>query len=480
MADKQIFRQESLDRLSSPEELDRLFSVVGNKAWIALTALLALVTFGLVWAIFGRVPETVEGVGVLINPGKVVRLESTGTGRIAELRVKAGDTVRAGQEIAVLDQPELRQQLDQARLRFVQLQGHDVTQRVIEVEREKLEAQTTQEQKRVLTQAIAEARELAQASREKSEKFNKDQRANLEENEKASRETVRVLEQKLAKLQRYYAERLVTEDVVFNTETAYKESKLALSNLKTRFSELAIKETEAENFYLQQRSRIADLNLQLQQQEIRANQLKFDLAQGQMSRRLQLREAQDRVESLEKTLGPQISVVSKSPGRVLELTVTEGQMTSIGNRLGSLEIKEDVDEETALAGLRTLAYFQIRGGKLLEVGQPVRVTPVTVQRERFGSIVGKVTRVSPFPVTIEAAGAMIGNPELVKAVSQPGGMIEVEIEMERDPSSPSGFKWTSSGPSLKFTSGTPTQVRVTVEERAPITYLFPILRSLHE
>ncbi|MBY0526331.1 MAG: NHLP bacteriocin system secretion protein [Gemmataceae bacterium] len=478
MAAKQIFRQESLERLSSPDELDRLFTVVGNRAWIFLSTIGALLAVLLVWSIVGRVPETVEGVGVLINPGKVVRLESTGTGRISALRTKAGEIVEADQEIATIDQPELRQQLEQARVRLVQLQSHDQTQSIIETERNKLEKLSNDEQRRVLKQAITEAQDLAQASRERAEKFNKDQRVNLEENERLARESHRALEQKLIRLRKYLAERLVTEDVVFATEAAFKESKLTLSNLKTRFSELGIRETEAEGAYLQQRSRVADLNLQLQQLEIRANQLKYELAQSQTSRKLQIREAQDRVDFLEKTLGPQISVKSKNRGRVLELTVTDGQLTSIGTRLGSLEIQDSADAASD-EGLRVLAYFQIRGGKLLQVGQAVRVTPVTVQRERFGGILGTVTRVSPFPVTQEAAATMIGNPELMKAVAQPGGMIEVEIELERDANSASGFRWTSAGPALKFTSGTPTQVRVTVEERAPITYLFPILRSYY-
>ena len=42
----------------------------------------------------------------------------------------------------------------------------------------------------------------------------------------------------------------------------------------------------------------------------------------------------------------------------------------------------------------------------------------------------------------------------------------------------SGFKWTSGGPNLKFSAGTTAAVRVTVDERAPITYLFPFLKSI--
>jgi HlyD family secretion protein len=107
------------------------------------------------------------------------------------------------------------------------------------------------------------------------------------------------------------------------------------------------------------------------------------------------------------------------------------------------------------------------------------VTPSTVQRERFGSIVGTVTRVAAFPTTQEAAASAVGSPELVHALAQAGGVIEVEVEPQRA-DTPSGFRWTSAGAPVRFSAGTSASVRVTVEERAPVTYAVPLLRGLIE
>ncbi|NES67365.1 MAG: NHLP bacteriocin system secretion protein, partial [Okeania sp. SIO2D1] len=42
----------------------------------------------------------------------------------------------------------------------------------------------------------------------------------------------------------------------------------------------------------------------------------------------------------------------------------------------------------------------------------------------------------------------------------------------------SGYQWSSSkGPQQKLTAGTTTTTRVRVEERAPITFVLPILRE---
>lgn len=89
--------------------------------------------------------------------------------------------------------------------------------------------------------------------------------------------------------------------------------------------------------------------------------------------------------------------------------------------------------------------------------------------------------VSSFPVTKKAAASMVGNPEVVEGLvsDKEKGLIQVETNLGLDPTSFSGYKWSSSKePNLKISSGTTTVVRVKVEERAPIKYVFPILRSV--
>jgi HlyD family secretion protein len=61
----------------------------------------------------------------------------------------------------------------------------------------------------------------------------------------------------------------------------------------------------------------------------------------------------------------------------------------------------------------------------------------------------------------------------------PGPQIQVEAELQPDNSTFSGYKWSSSkGVDMKISSGTTTSVRVTTEERSPISFIFPFLKSL--
>ena len=59
MADKEskdsIFRKKSMDRVTGPESLNDYIRVTSPSVWIALLALLVLLSGLLVWSIFGRI-----------------------------------------------------------------------------------------------------------------------------------------------------------------------------------------------------------------------------------------------------------------------------------------------------------------------------------------------------------------------------------------------------------------------------------------
>ncbi|NJL87243.1 MAG: hypothetical protein HC886_16720 [Leptolyngbyaceae cyanobacterium SM1_1_3] len=64
-----LFRQESLERLSSPERLDELMKLVNLRTWLPLGTLAALLGLGLIWSFVGRIPVTTSGQGLLVRNG---------------------------------------------------------------------------------------------------------------------------------------------------------------------------------------------------------------------------------------------------------------------------------------------------------------------------------------------------------------------------------------------------------------------------
>ena len=144
-----LFREKSLERLSSPERLDQLMQVINPKAWIPLTTMGSLVAVATVWSIFGRIPLTVTGQGVLVQPRNVLQFQSSIQGTILNINVKSGDMVKKGDVIAIVDQSTqqqlIQQQLAQERQKLSDLLNQNINRNLVEREKLILEKRTLEQ-----------------------------------------------------------------------------------------------------------------------------------------------------------------------------------------------------------------------------------------------------------------------------------------------------------------------------------------------
>jgi len=93
---RQIYRQEALERMGSPEQLDQLMTLTSPRSWLALGGFGLILLFVGVWAVFGRISTTVEGDGVLIRLGGVQTVTSPAEAAVADVLVQTGETVQPG------------------------------------------------------------------------------------------------------------------------------------------------------------------------------------------------------------------------------------------------------------------------------------------------------------------------------------------------------------------------------------------------
>lgn len=64
-----IFRQKSLDRVSSPEQLNDYIRVTKPSVWLVLLALIVLLAGLLIWSIFGTVEvKNADGTAETVHP----------------------------------------------------------------------------------------------------------------------------------------------------------------------------------------------------------------------------------------------------------------------------------------------------------------------------------------------------------------------------------------------------------------------------
>lgn len=93
-----LFRKESLERLSSPEQLDQLMQIVTPKSWVPLGTLGVLVLVGLVWSVVGRIPITVTGSGLLVSSSE----RSDELVGVTYFAKADGDRIQPGMDILLL------------------------------------------------------------------------------------------------------------------------------------------------------------------------------------------------------------------------------------------------------------------------------------------------------------------------------------------------------------------------------------------
>lgn len=408
-----IFRKVALERLSSPEQLDQLMQVTSPRGWLALGAVGALLASSLFWGVFGSIPTTADGGGILIRQGGVSSLVATAAGQVEDVLVAVGDVVEKGQPVARIRQEALLRQLA------------DVRAKRADVEREYGDLLRYAGEQRSL-----KGRDIAQ------------QRSNLERSIQAVERDIQILRERLAEEEKLLADGLITRQALLDTQQRLNDARNRLAAERLELSGLALTRLEAEQ----------QLDEQL---EARQNAIR-DLD-------LEMRE-------LEAKLAEEVNIVAARDGRVLELLVDRGDVVNPGTQVLNLEV---VSED-----LVAVLFVPAEIGKRVRPGLAARISPSTVKREEHGYMLGEVTWVAAFPSTSRGMTRLLGNAELVSRLMEQGPPIQVNVRLEQDPSTPTGFRWSSSrGPSVEITSGTLAAGSVIVREERPIRLLIPRVRE---
>jgi HlyD family secretion protein len=409
-----IFRQASLDRLSSPEQLDRVITVTKPHDWLAAVALSALLAAAVIWSVFGSVPTLVKGSGILIaTGGQVFDAITAGDGIVTEIVPKVGDTVAADDVIARISQTTLVLQIKNARAVLA-------------------ERKNEYDGRRKQADSYKESRLQNLAARRRA----------LDDRVASSERHASAVEKQLQSEERMFEQRLITWDKLQGTR-----QDLAMAHQTALDAKSQIVQVEAD--------------------EISARHSDERELQAALER---LTDAERQLSELELQLQQRDQVLSPAAGRVTELKVAVGNRIPAGTPIASIE--------SGVTGLQLVLYLPPDQGKLVKPGMDVRVSPSTVKREEYGTVVGTVREVSEFPATAQAMGAVLGNESLVRQFSSRGPPFATRIDLSRDPRTTTGYQWSGgSGPPTVISSGTIADAEVTVREDAPISFVVPLLRK---
>lgn len=297
---RDLFRKESLERLSSPEQLDQLMQVVGPKAWLPLAALGALVVVGVTWSIVGRIPMTVTGQGVLIRPRKVVQFQAPGSGQLVALNVQVGDVVKKGDLLGTIDQADLRKQLQLERAKLAELQAQNQNASSLQGQRSELDKKAIQQQRQTLQQSLRDAQAVTPILKEKGLESIQRDRQNLQQRLQAFQELAPTFKKRWEKRKDLLNEGAIPEDVVLQTQQEYLSNLANISDVESQLKQLDVKEADAQRQYLENLSTIANFKAQLRELDSKKASLAQQDLETSTNRQNQIQDVKRNIERLEQ------------------------------------------------------------------------------------------------------------------------------------------------------------------------------------
>lgn len=408
---REIFRKAALERMASPERVDRPTQLVGASGWLILICFIATVLFGVIWAGQTMAPVKVRAQGILIDQAGLVELASAQGGLLQSIDIRPGDVLEVGQVVATLSRSELRRELAGAEAKLVDLQ--DRYDRLNEAHQKRKERESAADNRRLET---------------------------IQTTSRALLDRLVLLQDRAEKLAPL-AERKVVP------ELRLIEAQIAVSDLEERIAALT---EDAQRLRLESAER--------------QSQRDFELLEDRLSIDEQVRT----IERLRDQLSEERVVVSTHRGQVVELKVNVGDVLPAGGALATLAPAGEA------RNLQALMYVPPADGKRILPGMLAEIAPTTVEKEVYGHIEAEVVSVAPLPATPEGMRRVLQNDQLVEQLSLGGAPIEVRVALKQSETTETGFLWSASdGPVSGVNAGTLLEGKVVIEERALIDLAIP-------
>jgi HlyD family secretion protein len=126
---------------------------------------------------------------------------------------------------------------------------------------------------------------------------------------------------------------------------------------------------------------------------------------------------------------------------------------------------------------KSVFFIPPTDGKKVRPGMKVHISLPMFPPEEYGFMLAVVSDVSNFPASVQSMMNLLENSSLVQMFSQDGPPIKVTAQLLKDPTTYSGYAWTSSeGPRSYISAGTVCSSGIVVREQAPISMVFPFIK----
>lgn len=97
MAD--LYRKSALERMSNPEQLDKVLKVTSPMSWITLMGITLIIVVTIIWSFVGTIPETITAKGIVSAVVGSNSIYTEDAGKVVSIRVREGDEVHLGDPV---------------------------------------------------------------------------------------------------------------------------------------------------------------------------------------------------------------------------------------------------------------------------------------------------------------------------------------------------------------------------------------------
>jgi len=408
-----LFRQVSLERLSSPEQLDQMMQVTSPRGWTGLAAIFLLLCTATIWGFNGKVVTAAGGQGVIVRSGGVINVVTRGGGMVLSLNARVGERIKANQVVATVAQPVLSETIRSMQDALAEA-GHDRDHAL---------------------QILTDSAKLQADALDRQRANDELQIQELGDQAKLTNEQITADEQLVAK-------GLITRQQALAT-------KQKLVNVQDQIATLTahVKQLDAQKFSIQSQPQREDT-----ERRDRISNLRRDLA------------------GAEKELSLAENVISPYDGEVLELKVSVGGNVSMGEPILSIqpdarhlelvayvlssdakEIKRGMEVQVSPSSIRREEYGFMKGE--VEYVSDYPATPAALMRNFENESLAKV---------LSSAGAVTE--------------VRVALRTDPNTPSGFEWS-ASKGPPIIITSGTICTVQIVTKQQQPIALVFPYIKK---
>ncbi len=390
------------------------------KLWTkgVLYVLMGFVVLGLPWASISKIDETGSARGRIEPKGSTRKLDTQIGGSVKAVKVKEGDTVKAGQILLELNSDILETELQQAEARLSGLQNqksqHDVLKNqlllTINVQEQQNQSQALEKKAQLeqakqnlnATQSLYKLQKLekqallSQVRQQIQTTLNEQKFAQgrlsidtkrverlsvLVKDGAVSVNQVDQLRKEQQESKRLYERTLSdTKQAKFRLTEEMSRYQATMNQLSADIEQAKLRLKEQQNSY-QTLLKAAKLAILRTEEQLKETQAQIVATESQISQTV------SQIKSLKLQLQQRI-VRSPIDGTIFEFTVSKpGEVVQPGQRIAQIAPKN--------AGVILKASMPIKDSGFLKLGMPVKVKFDAYPYQEYGIVEGKVTWVSP-------------------------------------------------------------------------------------